>query len=43
MYVKDQVWNMVLSDRLLARKMENQLVLIIPKLKINGIKLFMVM
>ena len=43
MYAKDPVWNMVLSDRLLAHKTENQLALTILKLKINGIKLFMAM
>nr|DAN08242.1 MAG TPA: hypothetical protein [Caudoviricetes sp.] len=43
MYAKDPVWNMASLDRSLVREMENQLVLIIPKLKINGIKLFMVM
>ena len=43
MCAKDQVWNTTLSDRLLAHKTENQLVLTILKLKINGIKLFMAM
>ena len=43
MCAKDLVWNMVLSDRLLAHKTENQLALTILKLKINGIKLFMAM
>lgn len=43
MCAKGQVWNMALSDRLLVHKTENQLVLTILKLKINGIKLFMAM